>query len=57
MVRASCSLCSVTAAGYVVQYMPSLAKLVLMKIGPRRAQALKGGGSGYDLKLFRQQEK
>lgn len=57
MVRASCSLCSVTAAGYVVQYMPSLAKLVLMKIGPRRAQALKGGRSGYDLKLFRQQEK
>lgn len=35
-----------------MQYLPSLAKLVLMKIGPGRARALEAGGSGYDAKLF-----
>lgn len=40
-----------------MQYMPSVAKMVLLKIGPGRAKALKSGGSGYDVKLFGQQRK
>ena len=39
-----------------MQYLPSLAKLVLMKIGPGRARALKAGGSGYNVKLFGKQQ-
>ena len=52
-VREAVCTCAVCAAGYAIQYIPSVAKMVLMKIGPGRARALKSGGSGYDVKLFK----
>jgi dehydrogenase/reductase SDR family protein 7 len=35
------------AAGYAMQYLPSAAMLLLKRIGPARARALKAGKSGY----------
>lgn len=39
------------AAGYLMQYAPSLGMLVMKKIGPGRAAQMKGGG-GYDVKTM-----
>ena len=36
-------------AGYAMQYLPSLAMLLLTRIGPARARALKAGKSGYNV--------
>jgi len=38
------------AAGYLMQYFPSLGIAVMKKIGPGRAAQMKGGSSGYDVK-------
>lgn len=32
-----------------MQYAPGLGMHVLRRIGPKRAQALKAGGTGYDV--------
>ena len=35
--------------GYLMQYAPWLGMLVLKRVGAARAQALRAGGSGYDV--------
>jgi hypothetical protein len=32
-----------------MEHAPALGMYVLRRVGPRRAQALKAGGSGYDV--------
>jgi hypothetical protein len=40
---------AVLCAGYLMEHAPGLGMYVLRRIGPKRAQALKAGGSGYDV--------
>lgn len=35
--------------GYLCQYMPSIGRFVLKKVGAARAAALREGRSGYDV--------
>lgn len=37
--------------GYLQQYVPAAAEVVLKKIGPKRARALREGKSGYSYNL------
>ena len=41
--------CCVINAGYIMQGTPGLGTLILKRIGPKRARAMKAGGSGYDV--------
>ena len=41
---------AVLPAAYLMQYLPSVGMMLMCIIGPGRAQQIKTGGSGYDLK-------
>lgn len=46
------SVLCLSAAAYLMQYLPQLGLAVMKQIGPKRARAISSGQSGYNLSAF-----